>query len=77
MALRRKTAKGAWNGLPVKCSFCKEIKAYHTVHGIGQYGGWYCCDTCFKKLQEAERNKTKTDETDSEAENSLYNKYGV
>lgn len=53
---------------PAKCSFCKEVRAYHTVHGYHPYGGNTCCNVCFPELiadyereRERERNYEMTE----------------
>lgn len=41
---------------PVKCSMCKERKAYHTAHGgLVHGGGRTICNDCYPTLQEQER----------------------
>jgi hypothetical protein len=33
---------------PVRCSFCGEKRAHHTLHGLSRFGGGRtCCDVCF------------------------------
>lgn len=51
MALHRKKRFDT----PVKCSVCKERRAYHTVHGgLIRGGGRTICDDCYKYLQAEE-----------------------
>jgi hypothetical protein len=36
---------------PVKCSICKKIRAFHTVHGHRRHGGHSCCNTCYPSIK--------------------------
>jgi hypothetical protein len=56
VAFRRRkikdSATGEFISSPVKCSICKEIKAFTTVHGCATVnGGRTCCDSCFPDLK--------------------------
>ncbi|PGV23052.1 hypothetical protein [Bacillus cereus] len=61
MALKRKKIQN--KTLPVKCSQCKEIKAFHTMHGGYVHGGGKtCCNECYPAIQKEENRLIQQDD---------------
>lgn len=44
----------------VKCSLCKEVTAFHTIHGFRPHAGNTCCHKCFPAIkQQYEQQREK------------------
>lgn len=55
MASKRRRIKN--RETPVRCSLCKEKKAFHTMHGSYLNGGHTCCDDCWPDVKKKAEEK--------------------